>query len=73
MMNIKDFKLIKNRQSPNFCYKYELKQPGKITSIFTMNGGKTFLVSIEEKRLDNSYYTEFSKTVNTIDEALAVL
>ena len=42
-------------------------------SIFTMNGGKTFLASIEEKRLNGKYYPEFSKTVNSIEEGLIVL
>ncbi len=72
-MKIEDFKLIKNKQRPDFCYKYELKQSNKKISIFTMNGGKTFLASIEEMRLDNKFYTELNETVDSIDEALAVL
>jgi len=72
-MDLKDFKLVKNRQRPDFCYSYELKQADKKFSIFTMDGGKTFLASREEKRLDNRFYTEFSQTVNSIGEGIAVL
>jgi len=69
-MIIEDFKLIKNRLRPEFCFSYEKRIKGTKYTIFTMNGGKTYLASVEEKRLDNMFYTEKSKTVLNIDDAL---
>ena len=64
-MIIKEFKLIKNRQRPEFCYSYE-KQEGELKySIFTMNGGKTFFASIEKFGC-----TQFSETHISIKECL---
>lgn len=72
-MKLEDFELHRNRQRPDFCFNYEFKTKNRKYSIFTMNGGKTFLASIEEKRLNGKYYPEFSKTVNSIEEGLIVL
>jgi len=49
-MNLKNFKIVKNRQRPDFCYAYEMYSESKDRkfSIFTMNGGKSFLASIVE-------------------------
>ena len=72
-MDIKNFKLIKNRQRPEQCFAYEKKTNNAKYSIFTMNGGKTYLASIEGKRMDGSFYPKKSNTVSNIDEALAFL
>lgn len=69
-MDIIEFKLIKNKQRPEFCYSYEKKDANRKYSIFTMNGGVTFLASIEEPRLDGRWYTEFSETHGSIDKCL---
>lgn len=47
-MIINEFKIVKNRQRPELCYAYEKynKDRTKKYSLFTMDGGKTFLVSI---------------------------
>lgn len=71
-MNIKQFKLIRNRQKPNICYSYIWKDKDIKYTIFTMNAGKSFLASIEELRLDNRYYSIFSKTVSSLKEALNI-
>lgn len=72
-MDLKEFKLVKNRQRPDFCYAYEKKTPERKYSIFTMNGGKTFLASVDEPRLDGRWYSEFSETHNSVDECLNAL
>lgn len=72
-MYLKKFKLVKNRQRPDFCYAYELKTDERKYSIFTMNGGQTFLASVEEPRLDGRWYSEFSETHNTVEECLEAL
>ena len=72
-MNLKEFKLVKNRQRPDFCYAYEKKTPERKYSIFTMNGGKSFLASVEEPRLDGRWYSEFSETHNSVDDCLNAL
>ena len=69
-MNLKEFKLVKNRQRPDFCYAYEKKTEDRKYSIFTMDGGKTFLASIEEPRLDKRWYSEFSETHGSVQECL---
>ena len=69
-MNLKDFKLVKNRQRPDFCYSYEKKETSRKYSIFTMNGGKTFLASIEEPRMDKKWYSEFSETHDSVEKCL---
>ena len=69
-MQLKDFKLIKNRQRPDFCYSYEKKNNTRKYTIFTMNGGQTFHASIEEPRLDGKWSSELSQNCNTIDECL---
>lgn len=69
-MNLKDFKLIKNKQCPDFCYSYENKINDYKYSIFTMDGGKTFMASIEKLNIDKRYYSEFSKSYNSVQECL---
>tara|TARA_R110002050_G_scaffold284603_1_gene433847 strand:- start:824 stop:1105 length:282 start_codon:yes stop_codon:yes gene_type:complete len=75
-MNIQDFKLVKNRQRPEFCYAYEKynKDKSKKYSIFTMNGGRSFLASITSKNnLGKLVDTDFSETFNSVDESLKAL
>jgi hypothetical protein len=67
---VKDFKLVKNRQRPKFCYSYEKRENDVKYIIFTMNGGKAFLASIEEKRMDGKYYSEFSETFDNVEKCL---
>ena len=69
-MDLKKLKLVKNRQRPDFCYAYELKTDERKYSIFTMDGGKTFLASVEETRMDKRWYSEFSETRNSVQECL---
>jgi len=69
-MNLKDFKLVKNRQRPDFCYSYEKKEGSRKYSIFTMNAGRTFLASIEEPRMDKKWYSEFSEIHDTVEKCL---
>ena len=69
-MKITEFKLNKNRQRLEMCYSW-VKSDGETKySIFTMNGGQTFLASIEQKRMDGKFYDEFSETFNTKEECL---
>jgi len=70
-MDLKDFKLVKNRQRPDFCYSYEKKEKGRKYSIFTMNGGKTFLASIEELGMDKKWYSEYSEKHDSAGKCLA--
>lgn len=69
-MNLKEFKLVKNKQRPDFCYAYGKKTDRRKYSIFTMDGGKTFLASVEEQRMDKRWYSEFSETHNSVQECL---
>ncbi|MBK8807787.1 MAG: hypothetical protein IPO21_14530 [Bacteroidales bacterium] len=69
-MNLNEFKLVKNKQRPGFCYAYEKKTDSRKYSIFTMDGGKTFLASVEEPRMDKRWYSEFSETHNSVQECL---
>jgi len=69
-MKLQDFKLVKNRQRPDFCYSYKKKDANRKYSIFTMNGGKTFLASIEEIRMDKLWYSEFSESHDSVEKCL---
>jgi len=73
MLNINQFKKKLNRIRPEWVYKYVLYIDNLKYEIFTMNKGKSFLVSIEEKRLDNKYYQIFKDNANSIDIALSLL
>lgn len=70
-MEIKDFKLVKNRQRPKFCYAYRMYNNNGKYQMFTMDGGKTFIASIESKTLAGNYTTDFNKTFNSIDECIS--
>lgn len=69
-MNLSDFKIIKNRQRPDLCWKYERKKEDLIYSIFTMNSGLNFQLTIEKKRLDKKFYSELSKGEMSIEQCL---
>ncbi len=69
-MEITDFKLTKNKQRPEFCYCYKRYDADKKYEIFTMNGGVSFLASIESLTLKGNYTPDFSKNVVSIEDAL---
>jgi hypothetical protein len=69
-MTLQDFKIVKNKQRPDFCYSYEKKTDTQKHSIFTMDGGHTYLASIEELRQDGRWYSELSEKFNTIGECI---
>lgn len=73
VMDLKDFKLVKNRQRPDLCYAYEKKTLERNYTIFTMDSGKTFLASVQSQRLDKQWYSEFSETHNSVNECLNAL
>lgn len=72
-MEISQFKLIRNKQRPDFCYNYQFVVGDDKYEIFTMNGGRTFYASKETKRLDGRYYKEIGEEVSSINEALTIL
>lgn len=72
-MKIEEFKKVKNRQRPDMCFAYEKYNSNKSIkhSIFTWDGGKTYLASITSKNLSGKLVdTDFSKSVSSIEEAL---
>lgn len=69
-MDLKEFELTKNRQRPEMCYGYTKKAGDLKFQIFTMDGGRSFLATIEKRRMDNRYYIEFEVVCHSIDECL---
>ena len=70
-MSIHEFKLTKNKQRPDWCFSYEKRTAdGRKYSMFTMNGGKTFLASIEDLDFNTQYRSVFSDHFRTVDECL---
>lgn len=73
-MKLEKFKIVKNRQRPDFCYAYEMynEDKSKKFSIFTMDGGKSFLASINSANMLNGHltHTDFSIKVNSPENAL---
>jgi len=72
-MNLSEFKIVKNRQRPDFCYAYEKYNADKTEkySLFTMNGGNTFLASVTStNNLGKLVDTDFLETFNTKEEGL---
>lgn len=69
-MKLQDFKLTKNRRLPNMCFSYEKKTDNRKYTIFTMNGGVSFIASIEYLRMDGNYYTEFSEAFSSTNDCL---
>ena len=72
-MEFKEFKIIANKQRPEYCYeyvKYDSEKTRKF-SIFTMNGGKTFLASITSKNnLGKLVDTDYSEPFDNLQSAL---
>lgn len=75
-MNLSEFKIVKNRQRPDFCYAYEKYNENKTEkySLFTMDGGQTFSASLTlRNNLGKLVHTESFETFSTKEEALASL
>lgn len=72
-MNLSEFKIVKNRQRPDYCYAYEKYNANKTEkySLFTMNGGNTFLASVTStNNLGKLVDTDFSETFSTKEKGL---
>jgi hypothetical protein len=73
-MKLKEFQITRNRQRPEFCYAYEKYNDDKSLkfSIFTMDGGKSFLASINSANMLNGHLThaDFSVKVDSPENAL---
>lgn len=72
-MNLSEFKIVKNRQRPDFCYAYEKYNANKTEkySLFTMNGGNTFLASVTSTNNNGKLVDiDFSEPFNTKEEGL---
>lgn len=56
------YKVVKNRQRPEMCFSYEKQTEQRKYTLFTMNGGTTFLVTIKERNergyFVNDIYTQ---------------
>ena len=73
-MNLSDFKIVKNRQRPDLCYSYEKYNADKTKkySLFTMDGGNTFLASITSTNNSGKLVdTDFSEPFNSKEEGLS--
>lgn len=72
-LKLSDFKVVKNRQRPEVCYAYEKYNSDKSEkySIFTLDGGNTFLCSVSlRSNSSKAYFTYFSDTFNSANEGL---
>ncbi|MDV3750635.1 hypothetical protein CMU19_04410 [Elizabethkingia anophelis] len=72
-MKLSDFKITRNRQEPDFCYAYEMYNENKSEkySIFTMDGGKSFLASVITQNLNGKLVdNDFQENVSTPEEGL---
>ena len=72
-MNIREFKLVENKQRPDLCYSFEKYNEAKTKkySLFTMDGGKTFLASVVSVNYQGKLVdTDFSETFNTREQGL---
>ena len=69
-MDIKDFKLIENRQRPKLCYQYRKIEGNKKFEISTFNSGNSFLATIETMGLDNTYSSGFSERFRSVEESI---
>lgn len=72
-MELREFKIVKNRQRPDFCYEYLKYNSDKTEkySLFTMDGGKTFLATVTSmnglgKLVDTDYSEKFDSKENAI-------
>lgn len=72
-MELKEFKIVKNRQRPDFCYEYVKYNSDKTEkySLFTMDGAKTFLASVTSMNgLGKLVVTDYSQKFNSKEDAL---
>jgi hypothetical protein len=72
-MELSEFKLVKNKQRPEFCYAYEKYNVDKTEkySLFTMDGGRTFLASVTSTNNHGKLVdTDFAETFNTVQDGL---
>ena len=75
-MNLSEFKIVKNRQRPEFCYAYEKYNSDQTEkySLFTMNGGVTFLASVVSANYQGKIVdTDFSDTFATKEAGLKAI
>ena len=72
-MKFQEFRIVRNKQRPEFCYAYEKYNLDKTKkySLFTMDGGKSFLASITSKNYFGKLVdTDFSETFSTVQDGL---
>ncbi|AQW91319.1 hypothetical protein [Elizabethkingia anophelis] len=72
-MELNKFKITRNRQRPDFCYAYEMYNESKTAkySIFTIDGGNSFLASVITANLNGKLVdTDFQTMVTTPEEGL---
>ena len=71
-MKLSEFKKVKNRQSPEYMYKYVHKKDGVKTEIGTLNGGNSFFLSIESLALNGRTYLSdlWEGNLKSIEEVL---
>jgi len=73
-MKFEEFKTIRNRERPEMCYMFELVKNGLRYRIFTMNGGFSYLASIERptptKSMPHCHTTIFKTNVDFEFEAI---
>ena len=74
-MELSEFKKVNNRQRPDFMYKYVHKNDGTKTEIGTLNGSKSFFLSIESLALNGRTYLSdlWEENFKSINEALTRL
>lgn len=75
-LKLTDFKIVKNRQRPDFCYAYEKYNEDKTEkySLFTMNSGTTFLASVTSTNNSGKLVdTDFSQSFNSKEEGLKAI
>lgn len=73
-MELNEFTLIKNRVVPEFNYQYKKVKNGYKYQITTMDGGKSFLATIESKGEGGKrYYSDYSGNFKSLDEALIAI
>lgn len=72
-MDLSDFKIVKNRQRPDLCFSYVKYNDSKTEkySLFTMDGGSTFLASVTSANNNGKLVdTDFSETFGSLEAGL---
>ncbi len=69
VLKLNDFKLVKNKQRPNICYKYVKDIDDFKYTIFTLNG-TLFHCLIERLSWNEKYYKVKGDEFLTVDECL---